>query len=115
MKRLYRSETDRMLFGVCGGLGEYFNVDATLIRFVFAGALIFGMGSPGILYLLLLLLMPNESQTDESAQMRLESGVNEISEHARRAVEKVKEHLDGAADDVATASGESVEPEPKRE
>lgn len=31
-KRLYRSETNRMLCGVCGGIAEYFEIDPTLIR-----------------------------------------------------------------------------------
>jgi phage shock protein C len=33
-KRLYRSNTDRMLGGVCGGLAQYFNVDPTVVRLV---------------------------------------------------------------------------------
>ena len=32
MKRLYRSRTDRMIAGVCGGMGELYNIDPTLIR-----------------------------------------------------------------------------------
>ena len=32
MKRLYRSQTDKKVAGLCGGLGEYFDVDPTLIR-----------------------------------------------------------------------------------
>ena len=35
-RRLYRSDTDKMICGVCGGIGEYFNVDATLIRLLWA-------------------------------------------------------------------------------
>lgn len=31
-RRLFRSETNKMLAGVCGGIGEYFNIDPTLIR-----------------------------------------------------------------------------------
>ena len=31
-KKLYLSDTDKKLFGVCGGLGEYFNIDSTIIR-----------------------------------------------------------------------------------
>lgn len=31
-KKLYRSSTDRKIAGVCGGLGEYFNIDPTIIR-----------------------------------------------------------------------------------
>jgi len=32
VKKLYRSKKDRMLAGVCGGIGEYFGIDSTLIR-----------------------------------------------------------------------------------
>lgn len=35
-KKLYRSRDNRMIAGVCGGLGEYFNVDPTLIRLIWA-------------------------------------------------------------------------------
>ncbi len=34
-KRLYRSNRDIMLGGICGGLGEYFNIDPTIVRLVF--------------------------------------------------------------------------------
>lgn len=35
-KKLYRSENNKMVAGVCGGIGEYFNVDPTLIRLAWA-------------------------------------------------------------------------------
>lgn len=35
-KKLYRSEDNKMVAGVCGGIGEYFNVDPTLIRLAWA-------------------------------------------------------------------------------
>ena len=35
-KKLYRSKTDKMISGVCGGLAQYFGVDATVVRLVFA-------------------------------------------------------------------------------
>ena len=41
-RKLYRSRTHRMVAGVCGGLGEYFNVDATLIRALFLVLAVFG-------------------------------------------------------------------------
>lgn len=44
-KRLYRSDTDKMLTGVCGGIGEYLNVDSTIIRLLWA---IFVCMGPGI-------------------------------------------------------------------
>lgn len=44
-KRLYRSRSDVMLAGVCGGLAEYFNVDVTIVRLAFVFATLFkGIG-----------------------------------------------------------------------
>jgi phage shock protein PspC (stress-responsive transcriptional regulator) len=58
-KRLYRSRTDKKIFGVCGGLAEYFECDATLIRLGIAfTALLAGGGL--LLYLIAALVMPNE-------------------------------------------------------
>lgn len=34
MKRLFRSETDRKIAGVCGGIGEYLDVDSTIVRLI---------------------------------------------------------------------------------
>ena len=57
MKRLYRSNTDRMIAGVCGGIGEYFNIDPTLVRLAWA---IFGCcGGAGIVaYVIAAIIMP---------------------------------------------------------
>ena len=46
-KRLYRSESNRMLCGVCAGIAEYFNLDPTLIRL--AWALFCVLGGSGVL------------------------------------------------------------------
>lgn len=59
MKRLTKS-VDRKIFGVCGGLGEYFDIDPTLLRIAFLVALII-FGSGLLLYLILALVMPNKS------------------------------------------------------
>lgn len=55
-KKLYRSGNDRILGGVCGGLGEYFNVDPTLIRLVFV--LLAFNGGGILLYLVAWLIVP---------------------------------------------------------
>jgi phage shock protein C len=60
-RRLYRSKTDRMLGGVCGGLGIYLGIDPTLIRILFF-ILIFGGGSGFWIYLLLWALIPEEGE-----------------------------------------------------
>lgn len=57
INKLYRSWDNRIIAGVCGGLGEYFNVDPTLIRVLFvAFAIIFGGGI--LIYILLWLIIP---------------------------------------------------------
>ena len=62
MKKLYRS-SNRILAGVCGGIAEYFNVDPTLIRVLYAALSIFSVGFPGVLlYIILIILMPNYDQ-----------------------------------------------------
>jgi phage shock protein C len=58
-RKLYRSRTDRKLAGVCGGLGQYFNTDATLIRVLFVVLTVLG-GSGLVLYLALWIIVPNE-------------------------------------------------------
>lgn len=60
-KRLYRSETNRMICGVCGGIAEYFNIDPTLVRLGFV-LFLFGAGSGFFAYLIAAIIVPTESQ-----------------------------------------------------
>jgi phage shock protein C len=63
-KRLTRSRTERWIGGVCGGIGNYFNLDPTIIRVVFVlAALILGGGL--LIYLILWLIIPVEAETTE--------------------------------------------------
>ena len=62
-KKLYRSRSDRILFGVCGGLGEFFGIDATVLRIFFALLAIFG-GSGILIYLVMFLIVPEEPTTE---------------------------------------------------
>jgi phage shock protein C len=58
-RKLYRSRTDRKLAGVCGGLAQYFNTDATLIRVLFVVLAVLG-GSGLVIYLAMWIIVPNE-------------------------------------------------------
>ena len=58
-KRLYRSGDERMIWGICGGLGEYFSVDPTLVRVVAVVTLIFG-GWGILAYIILRFVVPLE-------------------------------------------------------
>ncbi|AHF06850.1 PspC domain-containing protein [Desulfitobacterium metallireducens] len=59
MKRLYRSRQNKMIGGVCAGLGEYLDLDPTLIRLVMIIA-VFGAGAGVLAYLVAWVLIPNE-------------------------------------------------------
>ena len=67
MKRLYRSQYDRKLAGICGGLAQYINIDPTLVRLL-AVILFFVTGVfPFILgYIIAVFIIPNEEDVRES-------------------------------------------------
>ncbi len=56
-KRLYKSATNRVLCGVCGGIGEYLNIDPTVVRLLCL-LLICGWGSGLIFYIIAAVIMP---------------------------------------------------------
>ena len=58
-KQLKRSKTDKILMGVCSGLGEYFGFDVKLIRIIWTLSVIF-YGTGLIAYIILAILMPND-------------------------------------------------------
>jgi phage shock protein C len=65
-KQLYRSRDERMVAGICGGLGEYLDIDPTIIRLIF----VFGMVLTGSglfwAYLIMMLVVPEEPQASEA-------------------------------------------------
>lgn len=57
-KRLYKSKTNRVICGVCGGIGEYFGIDPTIVRLL---CVLLGYTSTGvILYIIAAIIMPEE-------------------------------------------------------
>ncbi len=59
-KKLYRSRTNRVIFGVCAGLGEFFGIDTTIVRVVFVLGTLLGFGSFFLVYLVLFFVVPEE-------------------------------------------------------
>lgn len=67
INKLYRSQTDRMLGGVCGGLGQYLGLDATLVRIFFVLLALAGHGIGVLLYILLWVIVPRQGAAPEGA------------------------------------------------
>ena len=59
-KKLYRSESDKMLGGVCGGIAEVYDIDPTLVRLLTV-LLVFSGVSP-LIYIVAWIIMPTESE-----------------------------------------------------
>ncbi len=58
-KKLYRSRTDKKIAGVCGGIAKYLNIDSTVVRLIWAVAIICA-GAGLLAYLICALIMPEE-------------------------------------------------------
>ena len=60
MKKWYRSSTSCVIAGVCGGIGEYFNIDPNIIRIAVVLLSLGSIGTAAIVYLAAALLLPKE-------------------------------------------------------
>ena len=61
-KKLRRSTKDCMIAGVCGGLGEFFGLDASLLRINYILLSLFSAGFPGLLiYIIMVLVVPKDN------------------------------------------------------
>lgn len=87
--RLIRSESDRVIAGVCGGLGNFFRVDSTIVRLAFVLLTLFG-GSGLVIYIILWIIMPSE----KNANMPL------TEDAMRENIEEMKVRAKGFAEDI---------------
>jgi len=89
-KRLYRDDDNKVLGGVCSGLGHYFNTDPVWFRIFFIVAL-FIFGSSVLIYILLWIIIPKASTTEEKINMKGEPmTIAEIQENIRNEFEDMK-------------------------
>lgn len=94
-KKLFRSEKDRVLAGVCAGLAEYLNIDVPVIRVIFLLGFVFGFTSSFWVYLILWVVVPTESNAKQETREVLKENVEEIKAKAKEVVKEVKEVIKG--------------------
>lgn len=73
--RLYRSTTDKVIGGVCGGLGTYLNLDPVVVRILFVLLAVFG-GSGVLVYIILWIVIPEQKYTFGTKVGEEEIGIN---------------------------------------
>ena len=92
--RLYRSRKDRMIGGVCGGLGVYFGIDPVIVRLVFVVLSIWGgLGFLG--YLVLWIIIPPEERSGALSQDVIGSNVAEIEKSAQNFAQDARDTFSG--------------------
>ena len=87
-KKLYRSSTDVMVAGICGGIAEYFGIDSSLIRIGFV-ILMLNFGSGFLAYLILWFIIPKNG----NKKVEVEKVTEEIKDKAKTIVKKVKKEV----------------------
>lgn len=90
-KRLYRSREDRMISGVCAGIGEYFDIDPTLVRLAAVILLVVGNVATLIAYIAMAVLVPEEGTEEYVARQPAPAGPGPASVVTEPAVEPAAE------------------------
>lgn len=91
-KKLMRSSKDKVIAGVCGGLGEYFGVDPLVVRILFIAAFIF-MGSTFWIYLILWLIMPVDSKSEVGNADVVAQNVEDMKNKANEVIKGVEKSV----------------------
>jgi phage shock protein C len=88
-KVLYRSTTDKVIAGVCGGLAQTFGIDSTIVRLLFLVASAFG-GTGLMLYAILWIVIPTEKNLSKSVNDTLHDNFEEVKETASNFGKRMK-------------------------
>ncbi|MCK9611848.1 MAG: PspC domain-containing protein [Bacteroidales bacterium] len=100
-KRLYRDEDDKVLGGVCSGLGHYLNIDPVWFRIFFIVAL-FIFGSSALIYLILWIIIPKATTTEEKLNMKGEPmTISEIQENIENEFQDLKSRFKEMKNDAS--------------
>ena len=80
--RLHRSRDERVVFGVCGGLGPYVNIDPVIVRLAFVLFTLAG-GAGLVVYLLLAIVLPEQDGQAVNGQSALRANIENLGQNAR--------------------------------
>lgn len=91
-KKIYRNQTNELVAGVCSGLADYFEIDATLVRIIFV-VLGIGGGSGVLIYLVLWFVIPRENEVNMGKEEQLENVGKEIEGKVKIAAKEIKKEV----------------------
>jgi len=96
-RKLYRSRSDRVVGGVCGGLARYFGIDSTIVRLIFV-LLIFANGLGILAYIIMAIIVPLESSETTESKDTVKENVEEMKETARELGHEIRSTFAGEKD-----------------
>ena len=89
MDKLYRSETDKMLGGVCGGFAQYLKMDSSILRLIFVAFTLFG-GSGFLVYLICWIVIPSQSSIYTDSEDIISENTQDIKETVKKSTQGFK-------------------------
>jgi phage shock protein PspC (stress-responsive transcriptional regulator) len=105
-RRLYRDPDHRVIGGVCGGLGAYFNMDPVILRIIFVALLFLTGGTALLAYVILWIAVPKAKNTAQRLEMRgQEATVKNIEKSIKEEVGEMKENFKKMKDSETYAKG----------
>lgn len=108
-KRLYRDDENRVLGGVCSGLGVYLNIDPVFIRILFVLLVFVGVGISAIIYLILWIVVPKAKTTSQRLEMKGEEvTISNIQKTIQEEVSDVKKSFSKFNQSKTFEKGKSV-------
>jgi len=94
-RRLYRSKSDRMIWGVCGGLAKYFDMDSTVVRIIAVLLLLVGVAPAVIAYIIMAIVIPAEGSQTTQPKDTVKENVEEMKETAGEIGRELQSTLSG--------------------
>jgi phage shock protein PspC (stress-responsive transcriptional regulator) len=93
-RRMYRDMDNKIIGGVCGGIGEYLGIDPLWIRLLFV-AIFFGFGTGLLLYIILWVIVPAARTPSEKLEMRGERiNISNIEKTVKENIDTLKDRID---------------------
>ncbi len=107
-RRLYRDCDNRVIGGVCSGMGAYFNLDPVILRVIFVLAFFLGFGSSLLIYIILWIVVPKAKTTAQKLEMRgKEATVSNIEKSIKEEVSEIGESYKRFKNTSGTETGAS--------
>jgi len=97
-RKLYRSRSERMICGVCGGLANYFDMDPTIVRIIFV-LLALANGAGILIYIIMAIVVPLKGSKVSTSKEVIKENVEEIKETASELGQEIRSTFEKTDDE----------------